>query len=550
LGKKQEGVDRFLALVRARLVAAGRPPEITATFLKEPRLNCRVTLTDDGPMVATAQFRSQLTQLDLPSLRDRPRFQGAYASLTSEPFVALNTVASGLHGPLSSPSRNGYTYDAMDEYSLDAATLDELLGLAWTNETWGRRLTIKGATGIALHLGLLNGSHSPPSPAENVPEPKKVELSLSAASETLYASLGASGWVFEPFQLAAFLAAARTKPFVILSGVSGTGKSQLPARIAAATGIRCERVAVRPDWTDSSDVIGYIDLKDSFRIGQFGAFVQAAMTGPGHRFVVVDEMNLARVEQYFAEVLSAMEADDGERTLRTPTRTDGTPGPALHLPANLTVVGTVNMDETTHGFSRKVLDRAFTIEFSSVHLDSWQGSASAPTPVEFPSAGWSAVARRPSALPEPIQVAWTARFNDTIAVLKRANEALVEAQLHVGYRTRDEILLFSVHADEIHPLFRDRAGRPVDPLDLALTMKVLPRISGGSTAIGRVLKRLVLWAHAGDPKDDQQATEAVMKGWRAHRGDQVEGARFPRTCARLCLMLDRYADEGFTSFWL
>ncbi|MFM8218327.1 MAG: hypothetical protein ACKOJF_05330, partial [Planctomycetaceae bacterium] len=91
---------------------------------------------------------------------------------------------------------------------------------------------------------------------------------LDAAVRDLVARIDAQGFVFEPWQVAAYVTAVRTKPFVILAGVSGTGKSKLPALVAEATGAAPpRRIAVRPDWTDSSDVMGYVDLQDRFRPG-------------------------------------------------------------------------------------------------------------------------------------------------------------------------------------------------------------------------------------------------------------------------------------------
>ena len=94
--------------------------------------------------------------------------------------------------------------------------------------------------------------------------------------ERLVEHIAATGFVFEPWQLAAYVTALRTKPFVILAGVSGTGKSKLPQLVAAATGAQFERVSVRPDWTDSSDVLGYVDLGGSFRPGGVLQFARAA----------------------------------------------------------------------------------------------------------------------------------------------------------------------------------------------------------------------------------------------------------------------------------
>lgn len=200
-------------------------------------------------------------------------------------------------------------------------------------------------------------------------------LDLAQALEVLLEDIAAQGFIFQPWQLATYVTALRTKPFVILAGVTGTGKSKLPNLVSHWTGGLATRISVRPDWTDSSDLIGYVDLQGEFRPGVFLKTAEEADRNPHQYFVsLIDEMNLARVEHYFAEVLSTIED-------RQPASTGGFASQPLfarnsgselgdwatqRIPANLGIVGTVNMDESSHGFSRKVLDRAFTIELSEV----------------------------------------------------------------------------------------------------------------------------------------------------------------------------------------
>lgn len=193
----------------------------------------------------------------------------------------------------------------------------------------------------------------------------------------VYEALRRRQFVFEPWQVAAYVAAIRTKPFVILAGISGTGKSKLPALVATITGGRSVLVPVRPDWTDSSEVLGYSDLQGDFRPGAVLEVARDAVRDPRQEwFCILDEMNLARVELYFAEVLSRIEdrhPAPGGGYASAPLLAQGAAARDgewndVPLPANLAIVGTVNMDESSHGFSRKVLDRAFTLEFSDVNL--------------------------------------------------------------------------------------------------------------------------------------------------------------------------------------
>lgn len=409
------------------------------------------------------------------------------------------------------------------------------------------------------------------------------------AARALVARVERRRFVFEPWQVAAYVAALRTKPFVILAGVSGVGKSRLPALVAEATGGAARLVPVRPDWTDSGETLGYTDLGGVFRPGALlRAAADAADHPSRHHVCVLDEMNLARPEHYFAEVLSRMEA-------RVPHPAGGfasgpllvSPGApdewrAVGLPPNLALVGTVNMDESAHGFSRKVLDRAFTLELSDVDLARWEpdggdagdvdrgddpdrvGSDRADSDREeidrrgdedramadrWPVRAWHPRAVSLGGL-AGLSAADRARVQAAVDAVVAANRHLAPAGLQAGYRTRDEVALFVLHAAEIAGCFADRAGAAVDPLDLALHMKLLPRLAGGSGAVRRAVLGLLGWAHAGAAALPEGDARKVLDGWEAAgRGGALPGARFPRTAARLCLMWERWLAEGFTSFW-
>ncbi len=365
-------------------------------------------------------------------------------------------------------------------------------------------------------------------------------------------ALRAKGFTFAPWQVAAFVYALRTKPFVILAGISGTGKSKLPILVGELTGARVHLVPVRPDWTDSADLVGYTNLQGTFVAGHLLKIARAASEEPDvQHIVLLDEMNLARVEQYFAEVLSLIEdrewTDGGPRSRAALAPAAPAPWNAVRLPANLAIVGTVNMDETTHGFSRKVLDRAFTLEMSEVDLSDWRNGEGAGEDAAVP---WSMARWRPLALRPGDLVAPSAAEHDlveqVIAALTEVNETLTIAQLQVGYRVRDEVALFQIHASADPDGFG-----AVSPLDLALNMKVLPRIQGGSSAVRMVLQRLLLWSFDGQDLLDADRPEKLVGDWTAAgRPKSFDGARYPRTAARLCLMWERLQSDGFTSYWL
>lgn len=387
---------------------------------------------------------------------------------------------------------------------------------------------------------------------------------LDVAVRELVTQIDARGFVFEPWQIAAYVTAVRTKPFVILAGVSGTGKSKLPALVAEAAGAaRPRRIAVRPDWTDSSDVMGYVDLQDRFRPGLVLQSLREASSRPDQFHVcLVDEMNLARVEHYFAEFLSAVEdrlpapggGYESSPILTQSLSQDAEQWQNQRIPPNLAIVGTVNMDESTHGFSRKVLDRAFTLELSEVdlatHATSPARQRGSSLPRVWPRHFWDCPAAR--ILDLDLERADIQRDVTTvIETLSEINRSLLFSQLQVGYRTRDEVALFVVNARSVKSSFVTRTGVTVDPLDLALLMKILPRVVGGSNSIRRTLLGLLGQAHDGRPLNADDEPTDILRAWeRDGRPAGCAEARFPRTAARLCLMWERLNAEGYTSFWL
>ncbi|MEL6615017.1 MAG: AAA family ATPase, partial [Bacteroidota bacterium] len=203
----------------------------------------------------------------------------------------------------------------------------------------------------------------------------------------LLEQIEARGFVYAPWEVAAFVTALRTRPFVLLAGVTGVGKSRLPQLVAEASGARADVLPVRPDWTDPSETLGYRGLDGWFRAGGVLRAARAAAESPDHySMLVLDEMNLARPEHYLAEVLSRMEmrtsaASGGAETpplVSEALEPDDAVWQAVRLGPTLGLVGTVNVDESAHAFSRKVLDRAFTLELRASDLAAWTAPPEAP----------------------------------------------------------------------------------------------------------------------------------------------------------------------------
>lgn len=253
-------------------------------------------------------------------------------------------------------------------------------------------------------------------------------------------------------QLDAGLWANERRHFAVLTGLSGAGKTLLARTYGRAVAGGDEShvcvVPVQPAWYDPSPLLGYVDpLKsDHYEKTGFLRFLMQADDDPAKPYTaVLDEMNLSRPEQYMAPLLSAMETG-GDIPLHGEGKAiDGVPE-RLPYPRNLVLIGTVNMDETTHALSDKVLDRAFTLEFWDIDLD------------DYP--GWD---KRNLGDAE----------TEARKVLTDLMEALRPERLHFGWRTVDDVLDFlAVALDESHGMEVAAA------LDSVIYAKVLPKLRG------------------------------------------------------------------------
>lgn len=185
------------------------------------------------------------------------------------------------------------------------------------------------------------------------------------------------------------------KHFVILSGLSGTGKTQLALKYARAVHGLTSNTAddplifecpVRPEWTDPTGLTGYFDVLTNRYV--VPTFLEAVLVATAHRespvFVILDEMNLARVEYYLSDVLSCMETEGRLQLHSNSVPLEGTTGASIRaelpLPANLFIIGTINVDETTNPVSDKVLDRASVIDMSTVDVPGFLASLEARFP--------------------------------------------------------------------------------------------------------------------------------------------------------------------------
>ena len=345
-----------------------------------------------------------------------------------------------------------------------------------------------------------------------------------------------------------YLTAIRTKPFVLLAGISGTGKSRIVRKLAQATVTEELQVAygnkytsfeeerwnihkpenfeiiqVKPNWHNSMDVVGYLSNipEPHYVFTPFVEFIIKAMKYPTIPFFLcLDEMNLAPVEEYFAEFLSAIESRSYEKgeystdpiiksfgsfgkdvceqmisTLFPEQSSDGddievlknklkTKG--LSLPQNLIVIGTVNMDETTFSFSRKVLDRAMSIEMNDVDYDSYLNGT---TDNELKSLLEtfdtdelnSLLVERPVNSSNIIEELGNGGdISDSqfvIDYLKNINALFDGTPFKLGYRAANEALLY------LSASYKFKSGDRVKAMDNFTLMKILSRIEGDESKL-------------------------------------------------------------------
>lgn len=386
---------------------------------------------------------------------------------------------------------------------------------------------------LAAHLPVFPAAgHSAPASPEP-PTPAGLFQDFAAAVD-------ASGLRFPAGSnlVRSFLSSLLAKPFAILTGLAGSGKTQLAMRLGEWFGTdehgrhRHVVVPVRPDWTGPESIFGY---EDALRTSTSGApvwfvpeafeFVLRAANDPEHPYLLIlDEMNLAHVERYFSDFLSGVESRRPvlpDLVFDQPSRQwvlRDAEAQRLPLPRNLFVVGTVNVDETTYMFSPKVLDRSFTFEFrvTSNELD--------------------ADLRRPSAVPagESQRVRAFASLSETddwqrehphpardeiVSTLRKAHEILAGANQEFGHRTLYEILRFCAFFAATGDTDGDTA------LDLAIMQKVLPKVHGSRRRVEPVLTALEALALGAGP-----------------------GPRLPVTHSKILRMIESVRANQFVSF--
>ncbi len=415
-----------------------------------------------------------------------------------------------------------------------------------------------------------------------------------------------------------YLTALRTKPFMLLAGISGTGKSRIVRKLAQATvteklqrangytgedfandrwtlhsPANFELIQVKPNWHNSMDVIGYLSNIPSphYVFTPFIEFIVKAWQHPEVPFFLcLDEMNLAPVEEYFAEFLSAIESRsfEGEEYLTDPIikpfnsfgedvaktmvntlfpnftagdtesaitkvikhfRTKG-----LTLPKNLIVIGTVNMDETTFSFSRKVLDRAMSVEMNEVNYDSFltdttdddlKAIVEAFEQNDDADLNALLVDRHIEAREIIDDLGDDAKF--TIDYLKRINALLEGTPFKLGYRAANEALIYLQASQEFGQTDRIAA------LDNFTLMKILSRIEGDETKLkitdSEADKEHIAKAEVNVDEAKQYGDLNILTALRHIITNQLGEQDKLHSVKKIDSMLSQLKRDHFVSFW-
>jgi len=377
-----------------------------------------------------------------------------------------------------------------------------------------------------------------------------------------------------------YLTAIRTKPFLLLAGISGTGKSRIVRELAFMTcpkklqdedgttpGNYC-MIEVKPNWHDSSELLGYYSSFNGggYRFTKFDRFVVKAWLNPDVPFFVcLDEMNLAPVEQYFAEFLSVLETrsrdkeghvvtgalvdkqyfkDDTKMTTELgldkgddwtiKVRSDLV-NKGLTLPPNLIVIGTVNMDDTTYQFSRKVIDRAMTIEMNGGELSQMFGNSNSLKYRSDEDVVKLGMLKAPYINADEV----IERYQSQAQIIKEklpekleaVNTALKDTPFQVSYRVLNELVIYlGALMDEAtakgESIDDDALSALIDQaIDQITLMKILPRIEGDEDMFRR------------------SGGANVLKTLQSLFSEDSDSYR------KLEEMADRLDRTGFTRFW-
>ncbi len=361
--------------------------------------------------------------------------------------------------------------------------------------------------------------------------------------------IDATGLIYTPALIKRFAFSLMTKPFVILSGLAGSGKTQLAITFAKALVedpvTQLCTVSVGADWTNREPLLGF---PNALQANQYvrpesrvlDLMIEANMPENANKpyFLILDEMNMSYVERYFADFLSAMESKEAiplwNGCLDPDSEdddSDDTPT-SIKLPSNLFIIGTINVDETTYMFSPKVLDRANVIEFkiSAEEMSNFLESMKDVNPDNI----ISKAANMAASFVDIASKNDLKKDATAVETLKKFFGELKNVNAEFGYRSATEIFRFICQAKNND----DTATKITDNeiLDAAIVQKLLPKLHGSRKKLDPVLKQLWRLCFDGAESDSQIAYENAKK------------AKFKESADKIWRMYESASANGFTSF--
>ena len=363
-------------------------------------------------------------------------------------------------------------------------------------------------------------------------------------------SFSNSGLLFEKRLLIRFLSSLLTKPFVILTGLSGSGKTKLAQAFVQWI---CQEesqyriIPVGADWTNHEPLLGYpnglnLDEYVTPDSGVLYLITEALKNENSNKpyFLILDEMNLSHVERYFADFLSIMESKDSIKLYSGGERKDSNGiiiSQELIWPDNLFIIGTVNIDETTNMFSPKVLDRANTIEFR-VTYDEMKGFLGNIKEIDLDSLKGKGAAMAKSFLEMASTKIFASEDIDTInSSLLQFFTELKKTGAEFGYRSATEIFRL------IHQLsVLDNTLTTDHKLDIAIMQKLLPKLHGSRRKLCPVLETLGSFCVSGDTKIIKEVFEKQDYDFNG------KNVLYPLSLEKISRMYRGAIDNGFASF--
>ena len=346
------------------------------------------------------------------------------------------------------------------------------------------------------------GMYSNLKPDYSTDLPNIKEIEQTKQSKNFFEYLSNKGYIFEQELVENFLLSLKVKPFVILTGNSGTGKTKLAQLFGQyknpETMDEYDIIPVGSNWTENRFIVGFYNVitNEYQKTSALNVMLEAARTPSKPYFLILDEMNLSHVERYFSDFLSAMESGEKIPLHQDPNLDFPT---EIELPENLFVIGTVNVDETTYMFSPKVLDRANAIEFltpsardymnGKTHENNLNGKIeyleNPLSDLDIRKAPISGIRELLGDVQTPEGLFWDVASDE----LFKLQNTLKEAGFDFGFRVINEIMRFMYVSWE----YEEEPSNWTNwkrYFDAQIKQKMLPRIHGSQRTLEGVLDKL------------------------------------------------------------